>query len=51
MKFSKVSKFSLPTLVAAVVMVGFATSPTASRAECGPVSRNAEILTGVRIQG
>ena len=37
MKFSKVSKFSLSTLVAAVVMAGFATSPTPSRAECNPV--------------
>jgi hypothetical protein len=37
MKFSKVSKFSLPTLVAAVLMAGFATSPTPSRAECNSV--------------
>jgi hypothetical protein len=37
MKFSKVSKFSLKIPVAAVLMAGFATSPTPSRAECNPV--------------
>jgi hypothetical protein len=39
MKLSKVSKFSLPTLVVAVVMAGFATNPTPSRAECNPVGQ------------